>query len=433
MPSSNLNTVRLEVKPSRALADEPFTVRLTGARPAQRITLRATMTLQWGDRWQAEATWMIDPQGQLDLSAHAPESGTFAVADPMGLIWSMRLQDPGTPPSAPTIQSAESWVIEVRAEADGHVLATTIVERLFAAPGVVREVIREEGLVATLFTPPTAGPHLVVVTLSGSNGGLNEQPAALFASHGYAGLALAYFGIESLPSRIAELPLEYFERAFQWLRRRGVVSEAGIAVSGGSRGGELALLLGATFPTVRCVVAYVPSGVLHAGVAADNTWTASTWSYQGAPLPFVQFEPSQVDWQAPGVMLRPGYQAALEDKERVRAAEIAVECTKGPILLISGADDQMWPSAAMAELAMARLRRSRFPYAYEHVCYEGAGHLITLPPYRPSIVSPARHPVVPFTFMFGGTARANARASEDSWRRVLALLSSAMKRSSQGA
>ena len=346
----------------------------------------------------------------------------------MGLIWSMQCREAGPPPAGASIRRADPWSIEVCAKAESTVLATVTLERLFAGPGVLRDEIREEGLVATLFTPPSPGSYPVVVHLSGSQGGFNEQVAALYASHGFAGLALAYFGIESLPLDMVEIPLEYFDRAFQWLRRRGLVSQAGIAVTGASKGGELALLLGATFPDVRCVIAYAPSGVVHAAESVDSTRRGrSTWSFGGKALPCVQFDPSRVDWRASAVVLRPGFLAALEDAERVQGATIPVERTNGPILLISGGADQLWPSRVRAEIVIKRLNQHQFAYPYEHLCYEEAGHNISLPPYRPSITGPVHHPIANLRFDLGGTTKANAHAIEDSWKQVLHLLSSTMQ------
>ena len=50
-------------------------------------------------------------------------------------------------------------------------------------------------------------------------------------------------------------------------------------------------------------------------------------------------------------------------------ATIPVERINGPVLLISGEDDQMWPSRTLAEIAMERLRAHRHPYPDEHIAY----------------------------------------------------------------
>jgi len=108
-------------------------------------------------------------------------------------------------------------------------------------------------LVGTLFCPDTSGPHPAVITLGGVGGGLREGGAEALASEGFA--ALAYFGLEGLPRELVEIPLEYFARAIAWLKSQPEVDAKRIAVVGNPKGGELALLLGATYPKeVRAIV-----------------------------------------------------------------------------------------------------------------------------------------------------------------------------------
>lgn len=42
-----------------------------------------------------------------------------------------------------------------------------------------------------------------------SEGGLHKDDAALLATHGYAVLALAYFGMAGVPAHLVEVPLEW--------------------------------------------------------------------------------------------------------------------------------------------------------------------------------------------------------------------------------
>jgi dienelactone hydrolase len=124
---------------------------------------------------------------------------------------------------------------------------------------VIRQPVDREGLVATLFRPLAPGPHPTVIVLSGSLGGMLEGSAAVLASQGFAALALAYFGVDPLPSELVEVPLEYFAEAIAWLKTQPAVDPDRIAVMGVSKGGELAVLLGATYPEdVKAVVGYSP-------------------------------------------------------------------------------------------------------------------------------------------------------------------------------
>jgi dienelactone hydrolase len=307
------------------------------------------------------------------------------------------------------------------AAVDGQEVATANHIRLGMAAGVRRVEARERGLVGTLFLSPDDGPHPGVIVLGGSSGGMREPLAALLASHGCAALALAYFGAEGLPPQLADIPLEYFETALDWMAARPEVSGERCALLGTSRGAELALLLGATFPQVGAVIAYAPSGVLWGAVGAPGP----AWTYRGEPLPVVPDRvPSELD---AAISAREPISAAewylhnLADEAALEPATIAVERIAGPVLLISGEDDQMWPSTLMAERIMRRLVEHRFAWPYRHLCYPDAGHLLG-PPWHPMTVNIRRHPTVGLTFAYGGTPLGQSRANADSWEHVLATL-----------
>jgi dienelactone hydrolase len=97
-------------------------------------------------------------------------------------------------------------------------------------------------------------------------------------------------------------------------------------------------------------------------------------------------------------------------------AAIPVEKITAPILLISGTDDQLWPSDRYADLIEARRKVAKVPFADQNLKYQGAGHLI-VPPYVPTNVNQA------MGFYVGGNPQAYAAADADSWPRVLRFLS----------
>jgi dienelactone hydrolase len=117
----------------------------------------------------------------------------------------------------------------------------------------------------------------------------------------------------------------------------------------------------------------------------------------------------------------PLYLANLADAAAVEACGIPVERIGGPVLLISGEDDALWPSALMGEMALERLRRAAHPYPDAHLRYPGAGHLIGYP-YLPTTVSVRRHPALGRALAYGGTPVGAAGATADAWPRVLAFL-----------
>ncbi len=422
--------MRLSVTPSPALVDDPLEMAVSGCRSGQSVTVRARMRDALGRRWESYAVFEADPDGAIDVATTRPIDGTYDTADARGLCWSMRVVEgeAGGPWA-----NASPLETEFTAEAGAEPAATARASRLFAGPGVSRTEVRDDGLFATLFRPAGGAPRPAVIVVPGSGGGVPEANAALLASHGLAGLALAYFRAGHLPEALAEIPLEYFETAIRWLSRHEAVAGQPLGVMGGSRGGELALLLGAMFPQIRAVVGNVPSGVVHAGISGGSLterYRRPAWTWKGnTVLPFLSSrDAAQMEEPAPSdepLALTSKFLRTLEDRAAAEAAEIPVERINGPVLLISGQDDQMWPSHVLADIAMKRLARHHHPFPYTHLSYPGAGHIIG-PPGLPATVTASLHPLAGRSLAYGGNAKDNAAAAADSWPKILAFFRDAL-------
>lgn len=101
-----------------------------------------------------------------------------------------------------------------------------------------------------------------------------------------------------------------------------------------------------------------------------------------------------------------GYLAS--DPAIMEQARIPMEQIQGPVLLISGAADGMWSSAALNESAVQRLKQEDFPHSIEHVSYRGAGHETGIP-----------YIYVTANKFSGGTKQDTAKASIASWNRTI--------------
>ncbi len=366
-------TIRFVVTPNPARADQPVTIRLTGLAPGQRTFLNAQFVDVTGAQWEADATFRADARGVVDPAIQAPLAGTYSGVRPMGLLWSATYSSGMLPPASLRATKA----LTLTATVGGQFVARVVTMRDVVTPGVTATAVRTGGLYGAFYHPTGGPPAPGVLVLGGSEGGLNpfiRREAALLADYGYAALALAYFGAPGLPPALADIPLEYFGRALSWLGRQPGVRGDGLAVVGHSRGGELALLLGAHYPQLRAAVSYVGSGVVYGSPMVRGT---AAWTWRGRPI-------------AP-------YTA------------IPVERIAGPVLLLAAADDAIWPSPKLLQVAMERLRRYHHPYADQLVVYPGAGHLI-LSPYEPSNIAAS------------GDAADQAAANMDAWRRTLAVL-----------
>jgi dienelactone hydrolase len=384
---------KLRIIPNTIRVDEPFAITLKDLSPWQRVTLRARFVDAYDVEWTSRATFRADFRGTVDVSTQAPVEGSYTVKDPMGLVWSANSH------GASYAISLRAQPLFITAETGGET-AQVEITRTLLTDEIATTDVRERGLYGRFFRPATGGPVPGVLVLGGSDGGLAPyatREAALLARHGFAALALAYFYMGSLPERLEGIPLEYFGGAIRWLKDQPSVRGDRLGVVGASRGGELALLLGAHYPDLQAVVSYGGSGL----VFPSPTRPEPAWTFHGKPLPWIP-NPFNI------------LQAKPEQFER---AEIPVERTNGPVLLISGDADQVWPSTQLSQVAMDRLERYERPYHDEFRHYPDAGHGIQ-PPYLPT----------PGTYYFGGDLEGNAAANEDSWRRVLSMLDGRLRR-----
>jgi dienelactone hydrolase len=379
---------------------------------------------------------MSDDDGCIYVARQAPVSGTYDGVSAMGLIWSAE-RLPGDVQTPLDDFIMRPWFVQLEATGIDGTRAQFTFERRVAGPGVTRHPIRSDGIVGTLFLPPGDGPHPAVVVLNGGGGGIDEYRGAILASHGYAALNLGYFGMEGLPRGLVNIPLEYFENAIRWMRAQPWLRDHFLAVWGESRGGELALLLGATFAEVNAVIAWAPSGVVFwaLGLAEPgDTRPRAAWTFRGKPLPYLQennasMEPSPVVEPERPVAFAPFYLNHLRDARAVERSTIPVEKTRGPILLVSGTDDQMWPSSALADIAIRRLEAHRHPYPFRHLKCERAGHLILVPG-GPRTTRTLRLQVEGMSgclLSMGGTPKADAEAGADAWRSLLEFLEAGVK------
>ena len=287
--------------------------------------------------------------------------------------------------------------------------------------------VMDDGLVATLHLPRGSGRRPAVIVLSGSDGGIataNLVGEPLAAS-GFVTLCLAYFAMVGLPRHFSQIPLEYFEKAIDWLRAHPAVDAERVGVFGMSRGGETALLVGATFPSITAVVACVPSHAVWQGTNPDPSITTSSFTRAGVELPYASLVAGRE-----GTSWRQWFDVSLRTVPP--DAEIPVERINGPVLFLSGTLDGVWPCSEMSDRAIERLRTHRFAFPVDHARYEDAGHAILMPPYR---VGPLENPWPAEsyhrpewlqsgigTLQLGGTPEGNRLARIDSWPRMLRFL-----------
>jgi dienelactone hydrolase len=423
---STMVTIRIDSTPERPALDTELRILVTGLPPGRPVTMRAGSTDPAGQIWTSAATFTAGDDGVADLTRDAPTSGSYQQADAMGLVWSM--QPAGSRDPAQARDRYGPVPLRLTAELDGTKVATKEVSRDTIPDGLTRVSIRENGLVGVLFHPAGEKQWPGVMQLGGSEGGLHEDDAALLAAHGFTVLALAYYGLPGLPATLTRVPVEYFGAGLSYLGAHPAVAPGGIALMGVSKGGEAALLAGATYPrAVRSVISIVGSAVHTSGICGSVTGgdlleilstPVPSWTYQGKDLPYLPYVvtarikegvaaggPVRLDWASP----------ELGDAPELSDAAIPVERIGGPVLLIDGEDG----GTAFQKVATRRVRDGD---RCRHIVYARAGHLIAATPYRPTTQSVFPGPGVDFDW--GGNPAADAAARVAAWREIRAFLTS---------
>jgi pimeloyl-ACP methyl ester carboxylesterase len=220
------------------------------------------------------------------------------------------------------------------------------------------------------------GRRPLLVGLGGSEGGNPwasdrwKRQRERFLDQGYALLALGYFGTPNSPEHLDRISLDGVHAAILRAARDPRVDGRCIALVGGSRGAELALLLASHYPDIHGVVAIVPGSAVFP--ALTDAMTTPGFSLHDAPLPFVP-----MTWGAtPDLLvgnLRGAFETIMRDEAAMTRAAIPVERINGPVLFVSASRDEAWPSREMADAMMRRLADNGFRHPAVHRVVQG-GH-----------------------------------------------------------
>lgn len=399
----------IQITPEAVRFDEPFIVEVFGLQPDEHVTVRSRFEDARGQVWEASADFIADASvdrftgtaGYLNVSGAVPVGGSFDVADSMALVWAATI---GLSKSAFFPAYTEQATVAITCErATGSItrqVTRSFGERLTTPLDIQQP---EGGIVGRYYPPLDDALAPAVIQIGGSEGGLNpglETTARLLNQDGYAVLSLAYWGLPNLPHAMSRIPLEYFETAVIWLKAQDGIDPGRIGMIGTSRGGEGALLAAAHLPEITSVISISGGGLVFA-----DPWTSPltpAWTWQGKDIPFVD------------------YDAATDDQQV--EAQIPVETINGPILLLSGEDDELWPSAFYSQFAWDRLQRLEHPFPDQLLRYPGCGHAF-LEPYQPvSWVVDA----IDAVSSLGGTTVGTANAAVASWAAIRQHLASSI-------
>ena len=394
---------------SPALADATLTVdtaydplaaspiRVSGAAPGEVLTLVTVRKLtvwrqgtdgQWGPQSVPFIGWAeikADRAGNVDIASAIPLSGSYDMADPLGLSWSAYpVDNPAVPAMYRDLVQVEDSQFAVRLLRKNAVIASAEMSLKSPVSNLRFATVQQVGLVGVYASPKNAKGLPTLIVLHGSEGGSIEKAkanAALYARQGFATLAIAYYAqsyeaTEFVASSGIEIDVNQLERARDWLGNQAEADIRRIGVWGQSKGGEFTMIAASRFPWVKAAVGCVPSDIIWQGFGeGENVPPArSTWMLDGKPMPFVPLYP----------YVEGRYRENTDRYERSRrfnaeaavSARIPIEKTKAKLLLIGSDRDEVWASGAMARNIAKTMSEAGKARQVETLVFPTAGHPI---------------------------------------------------------
>lgn len=291
--------------------------------------------------------------------------------------------------------------------------------------GIRPQKIDQDGIKGNFYLSQNTKNSAAILLIGGGPWG--DYWGSEFAKKGFVGLSLPYTRLDGLPQLPEEIPLEYFQKALIWLSEQPKVNSDKIMVMGASRNAELALLIASYFPElVSGAIAYSPSSVSWSNTVLpfNSDELKASWTFKGENVPYIPMD-----------KIKPGnsstintldyWSGGLNQKEYVEKATIKVEKINGPILLLSGKSDEVWPSAQMAIMIEDRLKAFNLGHKVQNIQYDNAGHLISGNPDSQTEVRTGKMTIQgkQYNFRYGGTNQGDFKAKQDAKNRVLELIS----------
>jgi dienelactone hydrolase len=414
----------IKIKPfNKVLMGTLFNLKFDNLPQNRNITLHAYRR-NWEGLIYSFACYKTDSKGQIQLNKNKPIIATYSGVDSLGIFWSMTKPTYINEALPFEVNKLESNTIYFHVEVDGKIISKNELQLNLKTPDINCEEIRNKDMTANLYYPKNKQNLPLIILLGGSEGGISgvDDFAKIISSHGYAVLALGYFGMENLPKNLERIPLEYFFNAIDWAKEKQFIDTAKIVILGGSAGGEAALLLASMRRDIKGVIAVSPSNVIWQAQANGPSSPKSAWTLNSSELPYLRYRLSlsfigKVVGDSKQIELGEVFKTIYtEDKSKIETALIKVEKINGPILLIAGKEDKRWPSYYMCQMMKNRLDSLKFEHQVECLFYDNAGHNICSPNLMPTIDYKYHK------FALGGKNSENLAAQIDSWNKMIRFL-----------
>ncbi|WP_336250049.1 acyl-CoA thioester hydrolase/BAAT C-terminal domain-containing protein [Stomatohabitans albus] len=249
--------------------------------------------------------------------------------------------------------------------------------------GVTITPVTGEHMAGFHFKPEKRTRKGILVSYGGSEGGVGWPGATLAAKAGQESLALFFWGQPNQTATLDEVPLEDFQEVIDWIDANAESPEPLIA-AGGSKGAEYVANLLPRYDRIDHAILIAPAS--HSFPALSQHIEHSSWTWGGKPVPNISWEDGGSEamnlfysevwkfWVNLPVAFEPSYSQLLNhapDETRIH-----IEDSQATIHAFAGDDDNVWPSAEMAN----RLKAAD-PDRVTVTVYPKVGHMPGAPQY----------------------------------------------------
>lgn len=342
--------------------------------------INAPMNLSKNTVWTSKNKYIADMNGIVNLNSTPPISGYYKGAFPMGCISFMKpiitkkiikkykdIED---------ISLNDSYGIEISIYLSDKLIDTKVIERRFLKKDISLEEVHSKYYEARYFCKKNQASLPAIMVVSGSEGGIEKAQciAQLLANHGYATLAIAYFGLNSISEHLSEIPLECVQEAIRYLKNKKEVNPERIGIYGRSKGAELALLSANYFNDIRCTVLNSPTNLVFEGINKRLPSKTSSWTFKNKQISYFRFNFINFLYSKIKNEIYPNLVNEIGND-----CEIPIHNIKSNILCLTATDDEIWDSYKSTIQINKRFNEMEFDYNFEYQFFMNSGHMMTVP------------------------------------------------------
>ncbi|MFA8300273.1 MAG: acyl-CoA thioester hydrolase/BAAT C-terminal domain-containing protein [Hyphomicrobiales bacterium] len=403
---------KVHVSPSSyILAGQPFSIKISKWETNTRFKLHYIKKEDSDLLWYSVNEYKTNEAGDFNIKEDAPISGTYKVADELGIFWSAERHSTYDHIDLIEIYNIIDALhrndIALILEFNGKIIWKKTFDYKHILNQENKEIVRFDNLIANLYFPDNRTMDKVVVFIGGTEAGINysDYLARIIGLNICPAISTAYFGSHNLPKELVNLPLEYFIKIIDYIKSNPKIKDHKIIMAGYSKGAEASLLTAIACNLIDALVLWSPSSYVFQGISITNE-NSSTWTWNKIPLNYIPLDYKKLSY---GNTLRSIYEEGIANCSNIKECRIPVDELNCPILMFSGQDDLLWPSDHMANQIEQILTENNQDKTY-NISFPKTGHLCCGTGYE-EYESYFKHSSLPL----GGTPYSSSMAARHSW------------------